>query len=317
MVITTGDNVINIYYVKRNDLSYTVNYLEKDTNTVLHEQKTQDGMTYLSTVISSDEVIDIDGYNYDSVDKDSLTITTGENVINIYYTKRNDLSYTVNYLEKDTNKVLHEAKTQGGMTFKNVVVSSNEVITIDGYNYDSVDKDSLTITTGENVINIYYTKRNDLSYKVNYLEKGTNTVLHSQKVVNNVTFESIIDSSDEVITINGYSYDSVDKESLTITTGENVINIYYTKVTGLSYTVNYLEKDTDEVIYPQKVQGEMTFEAEILAADEVITVDGYNYDSVDKDSIVIGTDANDNVINRFELYSKLLRERHKYSITYT
>ena len=69
------------------------------------------------------------------------------------------------------------------MTFEAVVTSADEVIEIDGYNYDSVDKDTLTIKTGDdNVINIYYTKRNDLSYKVNYLEKGTNKAIHEQKV---------------------------------------------------------------------------------------------------------------------------------------
>ena len=85
-------------------------------------------MTFESTVTSSNEVIDIDGYNYDSVDKESLTITTSENVINIYYTKRTDLSYKVNYLEKTTNKVLHEQKTQDGMTFEDVVTTTDEVI---------------------------------------------------------------------------------------------------------------------------------------------------------------------------------------------
>ena len=113
-------------------------------------------MTFESEVTSSDEVIDIDGYNYDSVDKVTLKITTGENVINIYYTKRNDLSYTVNYLEKDTNKVLHNPKNQTGMTFGTVVTSSDEIIEIDGYDYNSVDKNSISIGTKENVINIYY-----------------------------------------------------------------------------------------------------------------------------------------------------------------
>ncbi|MFR3342332.1 MAG: hypothetical protein ACLTTE_06625, partial [Clostridia bacterium] len=107
----TGTNEHTFYYTKRNDLSYTVNYLEKDTNTVLHEAKTVGNQIFGTIITSSDEVITIDGYNYDSVDKTTLTIGTSENVINIYYTKRTDLSYTVNYLEKDTNTVLHEAKT--------------------------------------------------------------------------------------------------------------------------------------------------------------------------------------------------------------
>ena len=295
LTITTGENVINIYYTKRTDLSYKVNYLEKTTNKVLHDQKVQDDMTFENVVTSADEVIDIDGYNYDSVDKDTLTITTGENIINIYYTKRNDLSYTVNYLEKDTNIVLHEPKVTENMTFEMVINSDKEVIDIDGYNYDSVDKDTLVIETGKNIINIYYTKRNDLSYTVNYLEKGTNRTIHAPKVTQNMTFGTEITSSKEVIAINGYSYDSVDKDSLILTTGENVINIYYTKVVGLSYTVNYLEKDTNEVIHEPKTTDNMIFEDEITSNDEVIEIDGYDYDSVDKDKLVIGT--GENVIN--------------------
>ena len=310
LTIGTGENVINIYYTKRTDLSYKVNYLEKTTNKELSTQKVVNGKTFEDTVKSSDEKIDIDGYNYDSVDKETLKITTGENIINIYYTKRTDLSYKVNYLEKDTNKVLHEQKIVENMTFEDGITSANEVISIDGYNYDSVDKDTLKITTGENVINIYYTKRNNLSYTVNYLEKNTNKVIHAPKVTGNMTFEDEITSADEIITINGYSYDSVDKDKLVITTGENTINIYYTKINGLAYTVNYLEKDTDKVIHAPKTTDNMTFEDEITSANEVIEIDGYNYDSVDKDTLVIGT--GENIINIY--YTK--RNDLSYKVNY-
>ena len=308
--ITTGENVINIYYTKRTDLSYKINYLEKTTNKVLNAQKVVNNMTFEDEVTSANEVITIDGYNYDSVDKATLKITTGENVINIYYTKRNDLSYTVNYLEKDTNKVLSNQKVVENVTFEDEITSANEVITIDGYNYDSVDKATLKITTGENVINIYYTKRNNLSYTVNYLEKNTNKVIHASKVTGNMTFEDEITSVDEIISINGYSYDSVDKDKLVITTGTNVINVYYTKINGLAYTVNYLEKDTDKVLYTPKTTDNMTFEDEITSADEVIEIDGYNYDSVDKDTLVIGT--GENVINVY--YTK--RNDLSYKVNY-
>ena len=308
--ITTGENVINIYYTKKNDLSYKVNYLEKTTNKVLHDQKVVENMRFEDEITSANEVITIDGYNYDSVDKTTLKITTGENVINIYYTKRNDLSYKVNYLEKDTNKVLHEQKVVENMTFEDEITSANEVIAINGYNYDSVDKATLKITTGENVINIYYTKRNNLSYTVNYLEKNTNKVIHAPKVTGNMTFEDEITSADEIITINGYSYDSVDKDKLVITTGENTINIYYTKINGLAYTVNYLEKDTDKVIHTPKTTDNMTFEDEVTSEDEVIEIDGYNYDSVDKDTLVIGT--GENIINIY--YTK--RNDLSYKVNY-
>ena len=291
----TKSQIVVIYYYQLKNYSYTVNYLEKDTNKVLHDTKQGGSLVYGSKVNASDEVIDIDGYNYDSVDKDVLTIGTKNNVINVYYTKRTDLSYKVNYLEKGTNKVLHDQKNKGNMTFESVVKSSDEVIDIDGYDYDSVDKDTLTISTGENVINIYYTKRRNLSYKVNYLEKGTNKVLHDQKNKSGMIFWTVIKSSDEVIDIDGYNYDSVDKDTMTIGTGENVINIYYTKRTDLSYKVNYLEKGTNTVLHKQKTQDGMTFESVVNTSDEIISIYGYNYDSADKDTLTIG--IGENVIN--------------------
>ena len=237
---TVPDNnnlIVKLYYARRNDLSYTVYYKEQGTENELADAKVVNGQKFGDVV--TENAIDIDGYNKVNPTSAEITITTGTNEHTFYYTKRNDLSYTVNYLEKDTNTVLHEAKTVGNQTFGTIITSSDEVITIDGYNYDSVDKITLTIGTSENVINIYYTKRTDLSYTVNYLEKDTNTVLHEAKTVENQIFGTIITSSDEVITIDGYNYDSVDKTTLTIGTSENVINIYYTKRTDLSYTVNY------------------------------------------------------------------------------
>ena len=300
LTIGTGENVINVYYTKRNDLSYTVNYLEKVTNKVLHDQKVQGGMTYEDTITSANEKIDISGYNYDSVDPETLTIGTGENVINVYYTKRNDLSYTVNYLEKVTNKVLHDQKVQGGMTYEDTITSANEKIDISGYNYDSVDPETLTIGTGENVINIYYTKRNDLSYTVNYLEKDTLNVLHNPKVQDGMTFDEVVNSADEVIEINGYNYDSVvPEETLTIGTGENVINIYYTKKTDLSYTVNYLEKGTTNVLHEAKTVENQTFGTEITSASEKIDISGYNYDSASPETLTIQADESKNVINLY------------------
>ena len=180
--------------------------------------------------------------------KETLKISTGENVINLYYTKKTDLSYTVNYLEKDTNKVLKAQKVAREVTFDTEVTIDNEKIAIDGYVFDSAIPEGFKVGTNleANVMNIYYTKRSDLSYKVNYLDIETKDILHEQKVVGNQVLGTKIDSNSEIIEINGYVFDSFDKTTITIGTGENVINIYYTRVDGLTYTVNYVEKDNEE-----------------------------------------------------------------------
>ena len=237
-------NVIKVYYKKKADLSYTVKYLEKGTNKKLHNEKTVENQTFGAEITSASEKIDIDGYNYDSVEpEETLTIGTGENVINIYYTKRNDLSYTVNYLEKDTLNVLHNPKVQDGMTFDEVVNSADEVIEINGYNYDSVvPEETLTIGTGENVINIYYTKRNDLSYTVNYYWNGTTEKVADSKTVENQTFEDVIIEAPKLI--EGYTPISLERQELIITTddNDNTITFYYyknVKLTANSDTLPY------------------------------------------------------------------------------
>ena len=287
-------NVIKVYYKKQTNLSYKVNYLEQGTTNVLHEQKVQGEMTFDDVVKSEDEVIEINGYNYASADKETLTIGTGENVINLYYTKQTNLSYKVNYLEKDTDKVLSPQKVKDGMTFGTVITSSDEVIKIDGYNYDSVDKDTLEIGTGDNVINIYYTKRTDLSYTVNYLEKDTNKVLHEAKTVDKQTFGDTV--TETAIDVQGYNKVDPTSQNLTVTAdpAENVITFYYTKRTDLSYTVNYYWNGTTEKVAESKTVNDQTFEAVIKEAP--ILIDGYTPISLERQELTITTDDNDNTI---------------------
>ena len=286
-------NVMNIYYTKRTDLGYTVNYLEKNTNKVLNQSKVVNDVKFETVINGRNEVITIDGYVFNSVNPEELTITTDSNVINIYYTKRTDLSYTVNYLEKGTNKVLNSAKTVNNVEFETVINSNNEIIAIKGYEFDSLNPEKLVIDVENNVINIYYTKRTDLSYTVNYLEKDTNKVLNQSKVVNDVKFETVINGRNEVITIDGYVFNSVNPEELTIGTDSNVMNIYYTKRTDLSYTVNYLEKDTNKVLKDSKVVLNRTFEEVIKTSNEVIEIAGYKFVKANPEEITIDVEGNE------------------------
>ena len=288
-------NVMNIYYTKRTDLSYTVNYLEKDTNVVLNQSKEVNDVEFETVINGRNEIIDITGYEFDSLNPEKLVIDVENNVINIYYTKRTDLSYTVNYLEKDTNVVLNQSKEVNDVEFETVINGRNEIIDITGYEFDSLNPEKLVIDVENNVINIYYTKRTDLSYTVNYLEKDTNVVLNQSKEVNDVEFETVINGRNEIITIDGYVFNSVNPEELTIGTDSNVMNIYYTKRTDLGYTVNYLEKDTNKVLNQSKEVNNVEFNAVINASDEIITIDGYVFNSVNPEELTITTGSN--VIN--------------------
>ena len=136
LTITEGDNIVKVCYYRRNDMSYIVKYLENGTNKELNSSVERINKKYLDTY--EENALTISGYNVDS-NKKSITIAENNNEIIFYYTKKNNLSYTVKYLEKDTEKELYESKTTGNQTFDSTV--TEEAVTITGYNVDSNEKD--------------------------------------------------------------------------------------------------------------------------------------------------------------------------------
>ena len=86
---------------------------------------------------------------------------------------RDDLSYTVRYLEKGTDRELAEALTIGGKAFGDKVEAA--ALSIKGYEADASTK-SLVIGSNaadieDNVITFYYTKRADVPYQVQHYQQ--------------------------------------------------------------------------------------------------------------------------------------------------
>ena len=105
---------------------------------------------------AEESAIDIAGYTKVAPTTQEITIAASGNEIIFYYTARTDLSYTVKYLEKDTEKVLAPEKIVNDQTFGTVITSADEKIVIPGYAFDCADKESLTIGLENNVITLYY-----------------------------------------------------------------------------------------------------------------------------------------------------------------
>ena len=68
--------------------------------------------------------------------------------------------------------MLSPAKVTDRQKYGKQILAVNEIIDIEGYNYDYSDKASIVIgeDENENVITIYYTKITGLNFKINYLE---------------------------------------------------------------------------------------------------------------------------------------------------
>ena len=228
---TVPDNnnlVVKLYYARRNDLSYTVNYKEQGTEKELADAKVVNSQKFGDVV--TENAIDIDGYNKVNPTSADITITKGTNEYTFYYTKRTDLSYKVYYKEQGTENELADAKVVDGKTFGDVVTEN--AIDIDGYNKVNPTSADITITTGKNEYTFYYTKRNDLSYTVNYYYNGE---LKHSVTFDNMEYLDVISGVEEMPKYNEVTYTKYDLKTssangllpLIIGTGSNYINVYY------------------------------------------------------------------------------------------
>ena len=246
VIVNDNTSIIkNKAYVDENKIPEEPETSVKHHYTVEHYTENLDG-TYSKvekdTVVSEDveigtkvsyKINNYDGFTFDeskTENKDSTVPDNNNLVVKLYYTRRNDLSYTVYYKEQGTEKELAGAKVVDGQTFGNVVTEN--AIDIDGYNKVNPTSADITITTGKNEYTFYYTKRNDLSYTVNYYYNGE---LKHSVTFDNMEYLDGISGVKEMPKYNGVTYTKYDLKTssangllpLIIGTGSNYINVYY------------------------------------------------------------------------------------------
>ena len=246
VVVEDNTSVIkNKAYVDDNKIPEEPETAVKHHYTVEHYTENLDG-TYSKvekdTVVSEDveigtkvtyEANKYDGFTFDDSKTENKDATVPDNnnlVVKLYYTRRNDLSYTVYYKEQGTENELADAKVVDGKTFGDVVTEN--AIDIDGYNKVNPTSGNITITTGKNEYTFYYTKRTDLSYTVNYYYNGK---LGFREYFDNMEYLYEISGVDPKPEYNGVTYTKYDLKTssengllpLIIGTGSNYINVYY------------------------------------------------------------------------------------------
>ena len=238
--IKEEDNVIRVCYVKRDDMSYTVKYLDKANDEELLNSEVRDGKTFeeVYTETAKDAPY---GYKLVGNDTQEVKIDAEDKVVIFYYEKRNDFSYTVMYLEENTNNELATPEVRKNRTY--LETYSEKAKPIDGYVVDEETKE-IVLEENESRIIFYYNKKDDLSYKVIYYKDSLNTDAIGEETFENQTFEDIINSDDIDKDLykprKGYNSGVIATDMpYTIIDGENVINVIYTKKDNLTYRVEY------------------------------------------------------------------------------
>lgn len=234
----------------------------------------------------------------------SLTMDiNGNNEFTFVYVAKEKVGYTVRYLEKGTEKVLHEEKT---------AETSNAIITekfvqISGYAPDAYQKRLvLSATEAENVITFWYTK--------DELHAPVQIVHWTQNIAGEgyTEYQSSTNLNGEIgqtytgtpLTIPGFTYNAEKSNASGKLTAEGLeLNLYYDRV-KYSYTVRYVDAtDNNKDIDPAaNVTGEGLFGAQVIGSQKEFN--GYMpADNEPKQkSIIIGTGTNEIIFYYYPCY---------------
>ena len=262
----TKENIVNVLYVKRSDLSYTVRYYKDSVSDInLIDEVNVDGQTFNSTISESD--ININkaqpvGYK-DGVILTNMPLTIGleNNVINVLYTK-NSYKYVVKYFYENvtySNDSDRFTEDESLRSSNNVALFGDKITQYtpqlkNGFTFYKVDPTELVISEVEedNVINVYYV-RNNYQFVIKHLYQnidGGYNVNDEYTVNGTAKYNEVINSSayDKHV-LDGYIFNKVEPESLTISgdNSANEIRFYYNLRSDLSYTVRYYKDSVSDI----------------------------------------------------------------------
>ena len=232
----------------KKELSYTVEYYKDgqivsgDTQTVKTEVQVLQPDTLTVKKEDINTVNKYYGYKFEKTDPTTIpeTVSNGD-VIKVYYVldeeAKKELSYKVEYykdgqiVSEDTQTVKTEVQVLQPDTLTVNKDTINTVNKYEGYRFEKTDPTTIpeTVSNGD-VIKVYYVKRTDLTYTVNYYYNGTKEI---SEPFSNQTYLAEISYVNPKATYNGVTYEEYDRTTsngtmpLIIGLGTNYINVYY------------------------------------------------------------------------------------------
>lgn len=223
-----GGNEFTFVYVAKDKVNYTVKYLEKGTEKVLHEEKTAE----TSNAIITEKFVQISGYAPDAYQKRLvLSATEAENVITFWYTK-DELHapvQIVHWTQNIAGEGYTEYQSSTNLNGEIGQIYTGTPLTIPGFTYNAEKSNASGELTAEGLeLNLYY-DRVKYSYTVRYVDAADNNKDIDPEA--NVTGEGlfgaqVIGSQKE---FNGYmpADNEPKQKSIIIGTGTNEIIFYY------------------------------------------------------------------------------------------
>ena len=299
--ITKSEVTTATITVKGVKTSYTVNYLEKGTNTKVADSKTisknaNNGDLYIGDKVT-EYALTLNNYNLVSNNQESITLAKEGNVINFYYELK-DSKIVVHYVEKDTNTKLADDDTFDGKVTETKVINAKDIkdyVVVGSKVQDAV----FDLTTNE--YTFYYEKAESAGaiahhYIIDNNGNKTTTELFKDDVVNGKIGTSF-SFSPKTEELGDYEYvESEGKVSGTLTSEKQEATFYY-QLMKTDVTVRYVTiKDGNviDLINPVKDTGRINDNYTAYAKDETddAVFANYNLESATEQTIKLKSSDN-------------------------
>ncbi|MFR2824271.1 MAG: hypothetical protein ACLTCQ_06575 [Enterocloster bolteae] len=257
-----GGDVVNVVYSKKTDLVYTVNYYKDSIEEGNYLDKVEGTGTFGDAIPADLSKFAPAGYVVPGTRSGAENISAdGGDVVNVVYSKKTDLVYTVNYYKDSIEEGNYLDKVEGTGTFGDAIPADLSKFAPAGYVVPGTRSGAENISVdGGDVVNVVYSKKTDLVYTVNYYKDSIEEGNYLDKVEGTGTFGEAIPADLSKFAPAGYVVPGTRSGAENISAdGGDVVNVVYSKKTDLVYTVNYYKDSIEEGNYLDKVEGTGTF----------------------------------------------------------
>ena len=269
-------------------VEYTIKYILADGTKIADETKGSAlaGATKTFSAKGGDELYN--GYQtgyFPQTNSHSLTMDiNGKNEFEFVYVPMSEVDFTVRYLEKGTEKVLHEEKT--GKT-SNAVITEN-FVPVTGYRPDAYQKRLvLSANETENVLTFWYEVDNEHApVVINHWIQNIAGNNYDKKYQTSENLDGVIGNTytENPLIIPGFEYNEGKSNPSGKLTAEGlVLNLYYDR-NEYSYEFRFYKQGTTEEVAPT-IKGNARYQYQITQA--ALTIPGYKLISDDSQTIKI------------------------------
>lgn len=259
-----GNNEFTFVYVAKEKVNYTVRYLEKGTEKVLHEEKTAE----TSNAIITEKFVQISGYAPDAYQKRLvLSANEAENVITFWYTEDNvhapvqivhwiqniaGEGYTEYQSSVDTNAEINKTQTSTALTITGFEYKRGTAVAGENTTeFTAPTAPSGTLTAEGLVLNLYY-DRIEYPYEFRFVDRDGNTI--AEPKTGKARYQAQVTEAAKNLEADGWMLDGSQNGAITIQIEENintaVKNVYVFKYNPF-YKVVHVKSGTPDA--PERI----------------------------------------------------------------